>query len=189
MRFRLGLAVAAFAVVAFNAQAASASCGYSGTQVFQPWGDTSLYAPLQDSSFEAGAPSWTLNTKASVVSGDSNPLLGVAGSRSVEITGGGSAKSPSMCVDATTPSIRFFVRRTSGTGNLAITGTLQSGPISGLIVKVGTVTGTGSWTPSPVLALPASMLTGSLTARFVFTADQGSTYRIDDVYIDPWHCC
>ena len=48
-----------------------------------------------------------------IVTGDSNVAL-AAGSHAVQIPGSGTAKSPWVCVNVTTPSMRFFVRRVSG---------------------------------------------------------------------------
>ena len=188
MKTRLGILIAALAAVAFNAQAASAatSCGYSGSPVFQPWSDVSLYVLPTGAGFESGSSGWSWVNKAKVISGDSNPLLGGGGSHAVEIPATGAAKSPWLCVDATTPSMRFFLRRTSGTGNLTVTATLSGSKVQ---TQVATFTGSGMWAPSASVVFPDWGLTGSLSARFVFAADAGSTYRIDDVYIDPWHCC
>jgi len=188
MRFRLGLTVAAFAVVAFNAQAASASCGYSGTQVFQPWGDTSLYTPVPGSSFESGSPGWVFDENSRLITNDSSPLLGIAGSRSLEVGGSrhGELHSPQICVDATTPSMRFFLRRVSGSGSLTVNSVLSGSQIE---TTVATFAGASAWAPSASVVFPNWGLTGNLTAMFKFETDAGTVYRIDDVYIDPYRCC
>jgi hypothetical protein len=183
---RLLVLASALLVAAVFVPSASASCGYTGTALFAPWGDTALYAPVQGSSFESGSSGWSWVPKAMVVAGDSSPLLGIAGSHAAEIQGGGSAKTPWICVDETTPSLRFFVRRVSGNGNLTVTGTLSG---SKVVTTMATITGSGSWQPSPSVQFPASFMTGTLQAQFLFSSDAGSTYHIDDVYIDPWHCC
>jgi hypothetical protein len=44
-----------------------------------------------------------------------------------------------------------------------------------------------SWQPTPSLALGSLLPPGmTVSAQFVFTADQGSAWNIDDVYVDPY---
>jgi hypothetical protein len=189
---RLVIPVVVLATAVFNVGVASAgstaSCGYQATPLFSAWNDQALYAAVQGSSFESGASGWSWGNKANVISGDSSPLLGIQGSHAVEIPGSGTAKSPWICVDSTTPSIRFAVRRVAGTGGLTVTATLSG---SKVVTTVARVTGTSAWQPSPVVVLPGWGLTGSLKAQFLFVADPGTVYRIDDVYIDPLKrsCC
>jgi hypothetical protein len=82
--------------------------------------------------------------------------------------------------------MRFFLRRVSGTGKLTVTATLSGSKVKSM---VATITGTSAWQPSPSVVFPEWGLTGSLKAQFLFVADPGTTYRIDDVYIDPHVCC
>jgi hypothetical protein len=172
----------------FTASAQAAACSYTQVSaVFAPWQDSAMYTPFQGSSFENGASGWSWGNGANIVSGDSNPLLGQTGAHSVRIPGGGTARSPWLCVNAATPSMRFFVRRISGTGNLTITGQVNSGGTQ--LVTVSTLAGIdGSWQPSPVITFPP-LLTASATglnAQFQFIADPGTTFRIDDVELDPY---
>ena len=191
-RLRLVIPVVVLATAAFNVGLASGastgSCGYQTTPVFSAWNDQALYAPVQGSSFESGASGWSWANKANVISGDSSPLLGIVGSHAVEIPASGAAKSPWICVDATTPSMRFALRRVAGTGSLTVTATLSG---SKVVTTVATITGTSAWQPSPIVVFPGWGLTGSLKAQFLFVADPGTIYRIDDVYIDPLKrkCC
>jgi hypothetical protein len=90
-------------------------------------------------------------------------------------------------VDASTPSLRFFLRRISGTGNLTVRGTLNDGVHSTMVTK--SITGSSSWAPSPVVPFAPWNGSGNMTAQFLFTSDASTVYRIDDVYIDPWKCC
>jgi hypothetical protein len=171
-----------------TANALAASCSYTNvTEVFAPWQDNAGYTPFQGSSFESGASGWSWGNGAKIVSGDSNTLLGGAGDHSVAIPGGGAARSPWLCVNSSTPSMRFFVRRTSGTGNLTVKFLLSSGGKQATTIT--TISGsTATWQPSPVVAFPP-VLTASTTgvnAQFHFVADSGSTFRIDDIELDPY---
>jgi hypothetical protein len=66
--------------------------------------------------------------------------------------------------------------------------------VGGLLTVLdgGTVTGSGSWAPSPRLTLLLSNvtnLTGTRAVAFRFTpVGLGASYQIDDVYLDPWKC-
>jgi hypothetical protein len=168
--------------------AMAASCSYTNiTPVFAAWDDTAGYTPFQGSSFESGASGWSWGNGAKIVSADSNPLLGAAGTHSVEIPGGAAARSPWLCVNSSTPSMRFFVRRTSGTGNLTVKLLLSSGGSQGTVVTTMANLASG-WNASPVVAFPP-LITASATDMNVqlhFVADPGTTFRIDDIELDPY---
>ena len=189
---RLVIPVVVLATAAFNvglaSAASTATCGYQTAPLFNTWSDQAWYAPVQGSSFESGASGWSWGNKANVISGDSSPLLWIKGSHAVEIPAGGTAKSPWICVDSTTPSMRFALRRVAGTGSLTVTATLSGSKVA---ATVATITGTSAWQPSPIVAFPDWGLAGSTKAQFLFVSDPGTIYRIDDVYIDPLkrNCC
>jgi hypothetical protein len=185
---RLALLALSMLVLAAPADAAT-SCAYTNVQpVFSPWLDPAMYTPFPGSNFEHGASGWSWGGKANIVPGDSNVAL-AAGSHAVQIPGGGTAKSPWLCVNATTPSMRFFVRRVSGLGTLRVLGVLNgpSGKISSVIIPV---TGGAAWGPSPVVLFPLAFMTVLTTtgyqAQFSFVADAGTTFRIDDIQLDPF---
>jgi hypothetical protein len=75
------------------------------SQAFAPWGDTSSYELAPGGDFESS--SWTLEHGAQLVSG-SEPFAatGTLGASSLSLPAGGSAQSPSTCVDAAYPSLR-----------------------------------------------------------------------------------
>jgi hypothetical protein len=188
-RFALAsLVVAAAALGAPAAQAATACADAATSPAFAPWGDDALYSPFAGGGFEHGASGWSWGGKANIVSGDDDQLLATTGSHSVQLPGGGTAKSPWTCVDASRPCLRFFVRRVSGTGNLTVQGTLAAGAVP--LTTFTVVSGTDTWQPSPVVVFPdvltASVASGSANAQFLFTADPGTVYRIDDVELDPY---
>jgi hypothetical protein len=185
----IAVAVACVAAAGSPAGASAATCSYSQlSQVFKPLdGDANLYTPFQNGNFETGAGGWWSSTGARVVSGDSNPLLGTHGAYSLQIPGGGSAQSPWMCVNATTPSMRFFVRRVSGTGPLTVNAVIISGGRAVSTLKTMSVSG-GSWQASAPVTFPAYLTASStgINVQFQFTADAGAVFRIDDVELDPY---
>jgi len=170
------------------ATAMAASCTYTNAApLFAPWGDDAAYTPFQGSTFENGASGWSWGNGANIISGDNNPLLTAAGSHAVQIPGGGTARSPWLCVNSTTPSMRFFLRRVSGTGNLTIKALVNSG--GNQLTTITTIASTtADWQPSPVIGFPA-LITASTTgvnAQIQFSADPGTTFRIDDIELDPY---
>jgi hypothetical protein len=173
-----------------SALAGTAACsGAATSQVFGPWSDPAQYQPFQGSSFESGASGWSWGGKANIVSGDDAHLVGSTGSHAVNLPASGTAKSRWICTDSSTPSLRFFVRRLSGTGSLTVMGQLAgSGGVS--LTTFATITGSDAWAPSPVVAFPSSIMAalagGSFNAQFQFVADPGTVYRIDDVFLDPY---
>lgn len=183
----LAALVACVAAAGSPAKASAATCNYTQlSPVFAQWGDTNLYTPFQGSTFENGASGWSWGNGAKIVSGDSNPLLGPTGTHSVEIPGGGTARSPWMCVNATTPSMRFFIRRVSGTGNLTVTSLVNSGGKT--LSTLSTMSGSGCWAPSPSVVFP-DYLTASTTGinvQFQFSAPAGTVFHIDDIELDPY---
>jgi hypothetical protein len=188
-RSLLRVALAAVPLLLASPASAATACNYTNLRpVFSPWLDPAQYTPFPGSTFEHGASGWSWGGKANIVAGDGNVAL-AAGSHAVQIPGGGTAKSPWLCVNATTPSMRFFVRRTSGTGFLRVQGTLN-GPTGKITSVAMTMGASGSWSPSPVVLFPPAFLTvlgtAGFQAQFLFIADAGSTFRIDDVELDPF---
>ena len=181
-------AAAAVLAVAPPAQAAT-TCSFPSTApVFSPWLDTAQYTPFPGSTFEHGASGWSWGGKANIVSGDSNDALN-AGSHAVQIPGSGTAKSPWLCVNATTPSMRFFIRRVSGTGKLRVQGVLN-GPAGKVSSVFTTMSADAGWRPSAVVMFPRpfmdALTNGGLQAQFLFIADAGTAFRIDDIQLDPF---
>ena len=164
-------------------------------KVFLPWLDVMDYTVVRNGTLEGGAAGWTLSG-ASVVSG--NEPWGVHGAgetRSLRIPAGKSATTPSICVGLLHPTLRFFAKSSGDS--------LLSSVLSTLVVEVlfednfgnvlslpiGVVTPGSRWSPTlpyPVLANLLPLLPNDRTAvRFRFTAVGGSTWQIDDVYVDP----
>jgi hypothetical protein len=183
----LAPAVALLAVAAPNASAATTQCDAAPTApLFGAWGDQNEYTPFKGATFENGASGWSWGGKANIVNGDSGQLLTPAGSHAVNLPGGGLAKSPWTCVDSTMPSMRFMVRRVSGTGNITVKGVLAGA--KGSLTTIATFAATDTWQPSPPVVFPPVLLglSGSLDAQFQFIADPGTTFRIDDILMDPF---
>lgn len=153
------------------------------SQPFAPWGDISSYELAPGGDFESASPPWTLTGGAQVVPG-SEPFAatGTLGVSSLSLPAGSSAQSPTTCVDAAYPTVRFFV---GGTGTVAV-----SLVYDGLAIPTGVAVAAGSWSPTPVMVTSApvdGLLSGGTAhVSLVLTGLTGSP-QVDDVFVDPWN--
>jgi hypothetical protein len=194
---------ATVAAAAFGASPASAGllvqsspdCSApDSSQVFSPWFDYASYFLAPDGGLENGGDGWVLDG-ASVASGNERYGVSGDGSSSLSLPAGSDATSPTICVGLEHPTLRFFVRKTSGTGLLPSLNSLHVDALVedtlGLVetVPLGNISGLGSWQPSPQMVVGASLLPllpGSHTpVRFQFTP-RGGNWQVDDVYVDPY---
>jgi hypothetical protein len=150
------------------------------SQPFAPWLDFADYALVPGGDFESST--WTLTSGANLVAG-SEPYAatGTLGSSSLSLPSGSSAQSPLTCVDATHPSIRFFI---AGTGSVAVNVVNGSS-----VIPAGVAVAYGDWKPTPVMLTSAAVLDatpdGTAQISVTLTGLTGSP-RVDDVFIDPW---
>jgi hypothetical protein len=169
-----------------------ASCpGVSSVQSLSTLGDLAYYAPVAGGTFEDGGAGWSLNNAS--IGGANEPwnVINATDSNSLNIAAGGSAVSPTFCVDNTLPSFRFFAQ------------SLGSGWHSGLTVSARYTLSTGqsgqiqisslspynytSWAPTPALPLGSALNAGqTATVQFVFSAGWNGGWNIDDVLLDPY---
>jgi hypothetical protein len=154
--------------------------GAALTQPFAPWLDPAWYELAPGGDFEE--PTWSLSAGAQLVPG-SEPYAatGARGSWSLELPAGSSAQSPSTCVDAAYPSVRFFI---AGTGSVAV-----SVVTGGIAIPAGVALAGPLWQPTPVMltgsAVLAALSDGVAQVSLRIQALTGDP-RIDDVYVDPW---
>ncbi|MFL5921659.1 MAG: hypothetical protein ACJ75Q_12210 [Gaiellaceae bacterium] len=196
------IGVAIVAALAFSTTATagligtgSASyCDPYATKAFAAWGDSAYYASLFNGGFENGSAGWTLAGGAKVVSG--NEPFYISGDRrdthSLLLPTGSSAYSGTVCFALGDWHLRLLARNVgSRTGALRVQVVVPS-LLGGLLTVLdgGTVSGTGTWAPSPRLQLALCNVTSLLGTRagaFRFTpVGTGAAYQLDDVYLDPW---
>jgi hypothetical protein len=168
-------------------------CDADATQAFSRFGDSSYYASLFNGDFESGGLGWYMSGGARVVSGNEPYFLsGNRGdSRSLLLPEGSSAYSATVCFALGDWHLRFMSRNVgSRYGTLRVQVIVPS--LLGLltILDGGTVSGNGTWAPSPRLQLALCNVTSLLGTRavaFRFTpVGNDAAYQIDDVYLDPW---
>ena len=201
-RILLGVAIIAALAISSTAKAGligtgSASyCDPTATQAFARFGDSSYYARLQNGGFESGSTAWVLGGGAKVVSGNDPFYLtgNRSDNRSLLLPAGSSAYSGTVCFATGDWHLRFVMRNVgSSSGGLHVQVVVPS-LLGGLLTVLdgGTVSGNGSWAPSPRLQLLLSNVTsliGTRAVAFRFTpVGSGAAYQIDDVYLDPWKC-
>ena len=183
MRSLLATAAASLALAAGASPASAAittTCpDQASAPVFSPWLDPSDYFLAPDGGFEHSADGWSLDG-ASVVDGNDPFALSGPGTHSLSLPSGASATSPSVCVGLEHPTFRYVFRKASGTplSTLRVSAVFPSG----VAVPVGTVTGSSSWSPSPVTLIGANLLVDAVSFRF--TATSGG-WQVDDVHVDP----
>jgi hypothetical protein len=154
--------------------------GAALSQPFAPWIDPASYELAPGGDFEDST--WTRSAGAQLVPG-SEPYAatGSLGSWSLELPAGSSAQSPTTCVDAAYPSVRFFI---AGPGSV-----LVSVVTGGIAIPAGVAIAGPGWQPTPVMLTSAAMLAalsdGVAQVSLRIQALTGDP-QIDDVYVDPW---
>jgi hypothetical protein len=151
------------------------------SHAFARWLDPAYYELAPGGDFESSA--WSLDNGAQLVPG-SEPYgaTGAVGSSALSLPAGASAQSPSTCVDAAYPTIRFFL---AGTGSVSVS--LVDGDLE---IPAGVAVASGSWQPTPVMVTTSPVLAaldgGTAQVSVRLTALTGSP-QVDDVFIDPWY--
>jgi len=148
-------------------------------RTFLPWLDAAWYEAAPNGGLESGADGWTLTGGAGVVEGN-DPYL--TGASSLSLPAGATATTPPICVDVAHPTIRFFGRGGQTLAPLVVSvlftdplGTQQELP-------VGVMLPSGGWSPSPVLAVVANLVSSQVRFRLTATGP----WQVDDVFVDPY---
>ncbi len=196
-----GAFVALAAASASPAQAGDGSllgCGHEPVHPFLQWLDPLPYTLLPGGDFESGAAGWKLSGGARVVDGNEPfAITGKSDSHSLLLPQGSSATSPTMCMGLLLPVVRYV----STGGNLlsfmrveAVYKDPRGRERSIDLLPPGLPS--KSWAPSlPALQLMGLLnvltldgLTSDIALRFTPTGTifGSGTWRVDDIYVDPW---
>ena len=197
------LALAVFALLAGSASRADAAdgsllgCGYAAERPFLRFLDPLPYTLAPDGGFEAGAAGWQLSGGARVASGNEPWYVTGGGTRSLVLPSGSSATSPAMCMGLVLPVVRFFSTGGSLLSYMQVDALYTD--VSGrrrsvTLLPVGLPS--GGWIPNlPLLQLSGAInaltlngLTTDISLRFTPRGGLfgSGTWKIDDVYVDPW---
>lgn len=204
VRHLVAVGAAICALLALGASPAAASdgsllgCGYTASTPFLRFIDPLPYTLMPGGDFESGAAGWKLSGGARVAAGGEPwNVSGAANSNSLLLPPGSSATSPAMCMGLVLPIVRFF----SSGGNLlsymqveALYKDKAGRQKSIVLLPVGLPS--KSWTPTlPMLQLGGALnaltlngLTSDVSLRFTPRGllFGSGTWRVDDVYVDPW---
>jgi hypothetical protein len=162
-------------------------------QPFLRWADVANYVLAPNGTFESGADGWTLSNGASVVSGDEPfDVHGAGEYKALSLPAGSSATSGSMCVGIEHPTLRVFAHNTgaaSSTLKIEVLFEDANGEVHAL--PIGALNASSSFQPSVVMPIVVNLLPllpDERTAVAFRFSPEGSdgTWRIDDVYVDPY---
>lgn len=192
------VAVATAAVLALGAPAASAACpDRAFSTVFSAWSDSALYTLAPNGDFEAGAVGWTLKGNARLVADNPLAIDAQAGdTTSLELPPRSSATSPPICVSSGYPTTRMFgntLVTTPDSGSTLQVEVLYTDATRGgqSVKKLGTTPDEPTWDATRKMSLAQGQLNikpdsgGNTYVQYRFTPTHGTTWRIDDFYIDP----
>ena len=158
-------------------------------QPFLAWADVASYTLNPGGSFEDGAAGWSLDGAAVAAGNEPSFVTNATDARSLSLPGGSSAVSAPICVGIEHPDIRFFASASHAGARLSVDVLFESASGDVLSAPIGFVTGSSGWAPTapfPIVANLLPLLPGSHTAvAFRFSASGGS-FRIDDLYVDPY---
>ena len=198
---RVGALVILAATGASSARAGDGSllgCGYEPEHPFLPWLDPLPYTLLPGGDFESGAAGWRLAGGARVVDGNEPfDVTSASDSHALLLPAGSSATSPPMCMGLVLPVVRYFSIGGNALSTLRVEAvyTDASGRQRSIDLLPGGLP-SKSWTLSlPALqllgtvnALTLNGLTSEIALRFTpkGTLFGAGTWRLDDIYVDPW---
>jgi len=166
-------------------------CGttVSFVQPFLSWGDYSTYVAIPGGSFESATPTFTLAGGAAVTGGNEPFSAGGFGAHSLALPTGSSATSPAMCVGVFYPTLRGFAVNTGDPAStLRVDALYRTTTGIQKQVTVGSITSTGTWQPTKILAFNVGSLTSTGNGQMVnfkFTVVGAGSWKIDDLYVDP----
>ena len=191
------LAAFAFAVPAANAGLISGlvggGCPSGGTQVFAAWADAAAYFLAPNGGFENGSTGWSLGGGASVVPG--NEPFFASGTHSLSLPSGSTATSPVICIGPSEVDLRMFASDAAGSDGGLHVRVVWYGVLNRVlgVSDFDTFTPGSGWAPTDKLSstgglsVPLVPLLGSTSARVELTPlGAGSSWQVDDLYVDPW---
>jgi hypothetical protein len=186
----LGLLAAAPAVQAATPAPADCTPQPATGQPFSPWDDLGFYTLVAGGDVEGALAGWTLDG-AQVAEGNEPFQVGGASDHlALALDEGDSVTTAPICIDDTYPWFRFFARNTAGRKAKLRVEVLYT-DVRGKLREVGTgdyATREDDWLPTGSLGIDVDwdkVPGGALPVSFRFTAENNSSFLVDDVYVDP----
>lgn len=183
LRLVLAAALAALAGLTLPAAAAAAECAVVKTTQPYLWaGDAGWYFTAPGGTFQPGGTPWTPTGSAAPVAESWRS----AGNVVLQVPSASTATSPAFCVDAYRPHLRLDVRAIGRYGSLRIEA-LRAGRAPVVLATLSASTAP-VWTLSPrvPLSVPLGIPAGSSESVRLRLTGVGTTWRADDVAIDPY---
>jgi hypothetical protein len=184
------IAALSCAAVLAGGGVASAACPDQPVSTpFAQWGDGHDYFLIPGGSFEGTSDEvgWDLSGATLTAGNEPFNVGGSGDSQSLVVDSGGSATSPSFCVDSTMSDLRFFAQQTAGGSDLQIDALVQT-PSGVREVRVGDLAdgSTPSWAPTDPIDGNTAALRNSIVVALRFEVPADGSWQIDDVYVDPY---
>ena len=137
------------------------------SQPFSRWGDSNRYTLVSGGTFEVGSLPWTLLSGASVGSGNESYYVNASSDqRSLSLPSGSSATSSPVCTSIYHPTLRLFVKNTGSASSRMRVEALYPALLGGVqLARLGDLSGTSTWQPSPALSLTATNLLATVSLQ------------------------
>jgi hypothetical protein len=158
---------------------------------FAQFGDTNSYFLVPGGSFEgnAGQVGWALSDAQLTPGNEPYQVTGASDDQSLTINAGGSATSPTFCLDRTMHDLRFFAHETAPGSDLQVQGLFRLGhrqvvwPLA--VIKDGTMP---DWAPVDQIVTAAHLLPAwvHIPVQLRLVASATGSWQVDDVYVDPF---
>ena len=167
---------------------------HPATQVFASWQDEAVYALAPGGAFEKKPRDWTFEGGAALVPGNHPfPVAKPRDDTSLSLPEASRAVSPEICLGGDHPSVRFFLRRVAGPADAGLGVEALVTDAAGTehaVALPAAVAADEAWAPTAPLLAADPLLPvigpGTVSARLRFVPSAGSSWMIDDVYVDPW---
>jgi hypothetical protein len=161
-------------------------------QPFAAWADPASYTLAPGGALERPPAGWRLEGGVRVVR-DNEPFRvhDADDDASLALPAGSRATTATICVGLEHPTLRLFARRTDGpAAPLLVEVLFRDATGVARALRIGALLAVDAWRPTlplPVVANLLPLLPGNRTeVAFRFTPLDGSEWRVDDVYVDPW---
>jgi hypothetical protein len=162
--------------------------------VFASLGDTANYFAVPGGTFEGNTTGWSLAGAQVAPGNEPFQVNGLGDSHSLSLAPRGEAVSPTVCINAKTPTWRFFAHAADASAPASkLTVYAQwTDPKTGHAFRLPIAHQNGkdstAWVATPALDLGKKLPAGvNVNIQLVFdAAANGGAWSIDDVFIDPY---
>ena len=161
-------------------------------QTFLPWGDIANYTPLRGGNLEGALRGWRLEDGARVVEGNEPFHVGrKQDTRALLLPEGSQVTTAAICVGLGHPAMRFFVKRTSDSllATLRVEVLFEDAHDAVHALTIAVLAAGAEWQPTPLVPVVVNLLPllpDDRTAIAFRLTPQDGSFRVDDLYVDPW---